>query len=169
MPCTLLLMRHSYAASEDGGRDFDRQLTPAGISLANATGVVLRDLDIKPDLIVTSSAARTVATGRCVADQFTPAIGQVPRDDLYLARSSAYLPAVQSEVTDATPTVLAIGHNPGIGSLINGLADDRFPISPATVGIYTIDADNWFDIPALNDRNATLTHLIIEGKLESNP
>lgn len=169
MACTLLLMRHSYAAAEDGMRDFDRPLTGAGVELAERTGLLLKKLGATPDLMITSSAARTVATGRCIAEQFPGDTPQVARDELYQARSSAYLPTVQSAATPETPTVLAIGHNPGIGTLMNQLADGRFPVPPATVGIYSIDADDWSDLPALNDRNATLTHLIIEGTLEPNP
>lgn len=168
MTRTLLLMRHSYAASEDSVRDFDRPLTDAGRRLARETGQLLKELNLVPNLIVTSAAARTVTTGQCVAEQFEPAVSQVAREDLYQARSSAYLPAIQSEVEPETSTILAIGHNPGIGTLITNLADRRFPVSPATVGVYTIDTEDWFEVPTLNDRNASMTHLIINGQLNTD-
>lgn len=167
MTCTLILMRHSYAADENSHRDFDRPLTDHGVSLADSTGQLLRDLNIVPQLIVTSSAVRTVTTARHVATQFDPSVPQVHRDDLYQAGPSCYLPAVQSEAAPDVSSVLAIGHNPGMSSLICGLAGERLPVPPATVGVFSLDAEDWFDLTSLSSQTATLTHLIVNGQLEN--
>ncbi|MEO2034449.1 MAG: histidine phosphatase family protein, partial [Planctomycetaceae bacterium] len=90
-------MRHSHAVGEHTCRDFDRQLTDDGIQLANATGSLLNELRIVPDLILTSAASRTVQTGECVAAQFESSIPLSSREELYQAGPSAYLPTIQSE------------------------------------------------------------------------
>lgn len=168
MICTLILMRHSHAADEHTCRDFDRQLTDDGIQLANATGILLKELSIVPDLIMTSAATRTVQTGECVAQQFESSIPLIPRHDLYQAGSSAYLPAIQSEATTDMRLILCVGHNPGIGSMISSLAGQRLAVAPSTAGVYSVDANDWFGLPSLNSQVAELTHLIVDAKLTSD-
>jgi phosphohistidine phosphatase len=162
-------MRHSHAVGEHGCRDFDRQLTNAGLQLADKTGQLLNDLAITPDLIVTSAAVRTVQTGQRIAAHFATEIPSVARDDLYQGNPSAYLPAIQSEASPDTSVILAIGHNPGIGSLISRLAETGVSVPPATVGIYSVDTDDWLELPALSNQSATLTHLIVDGQLTTHP
>lgn len=167
MICTLILMRHSRAVGEHTCRDFDRQLTDDGIQLAKATGILLNKLRIVPDLIMTSAASRTVQTGECVAKQFESNIPVIPRQDLYQADASAYLPSIQSQAVD-TRTILCVGHNPGIGSMISSLAGQHIPVDPATTAVYSVDADDWSGLPSLNNQVARLTHLIVGAKLTSD-
>jgi len=167
MTCTLILMRHSHAVGEHSCRDFDRQLTNAGLQLADATGQLLNDLAIAPDLIVTSAAVRTIQTGQRVAVQFTTEIPSVARDDLYQGSPSVYLPAIQAEASTETSVILAIGHNPGIESLISRLAETRISVPPATVGIYSVAVDDWHELPALSSQLVSLTHLIVDAQLKT--
>ncbi len=159
-------MRHSHAVGEHSCRDFDRQLTNAGLQLADTTGQLLNDLAITPDLIVTSAAVRTVQTGQRVAAQFTTEILSVARDDLYQANPSVYIPAIQAEASPETSVILAIGHNPSIASLISRLAETGISVPPATVGIYSVAVDNWHELPELSNQSVSLTHLIVDGQLK---
>ncbi|MCH2203666.1 MAG: histidine phosphatase family protein [Fuerstiella sp.] len=161
-------MRHSHAVDEYSCRDFDRQLTGAGIQLANQTGRLLNEMNIVPDMIVTSAAERTVATSRCVAEQFESDIPIAPRHDLYQAGPAAYLPAIQAEAMPDSSTLLAIGHNPGIGSLISGLAGRNLAVSPATAGVYSIGTDDWHEFSVLSNMVEQLTHLIINAKRQTD-
>ena len=165
MTCTLILMRHSYAADGHCCRDFERKLTGTGVGLAKATGKLMNERNITPDLIVTSAATRTVQTSECVAEQFESNIRLVLRPDLYQAGPSAYLPAIQSEAAPNTTTILSIGHNPAIESMISGLAGQRLSVSPATAGVFSIDAEDWFDLPSLNSQTAKFIQLIVGAKL----
>ncbi|MCH2213383.1 MAG: hypothetical protein MK110_18945 [Fuerstiella sp.] len=161
-------MRHSHAVGEYSCRDFDRQLTEPGRQLACETGRLLNDLHIVPSVIVTSAAARTLATGRCVAEQFKSNIPVVPRHDLYQAAPAAYLPAIQAEAMPDSSTLLAIGHNPGIGSLISDLAGRNLAVPPATAGVYSIAADHWTEFSVLSSMVARLTHLIIDAQQQTD-
>jgi len=158
-------MRHSHAVDEHNCRDFDRQLTKSGRQLAAETGQRLNELNVVPDFIIASSAARTMQTGQQVVAQFENDIPLIARDDLYQSRPSVYLPAIQSEGSPDTPVVLAIGHNPGIGSLISSLAAIRLAVPPATMGVYSIDTGNWLELSSLSTRISTLTHLIVDAQL----
>jgi len=167
MTCTLILMRHSHAADGQGCRDFDRQLTVAGVRLAADTGRLLSKLCIVPDLIVTSAAVRTVQTGRYLAEQFDTETRLVPRQDLYQAGPAGYLSAISAEAEPMISAILCIGHNPGIGLMISNLAGQRLAVPPAAVGIFEVDAEDWIQLPPLNSANSQLTHLIIDAQLSS--
>ena len=168
MTCTLILMRHSYAADGQSCRDFDRELTVAGIRLASDTGRLLSELCVVPDLIVTSAAARTVQTGQCVAEKLeSDTVQLITRLDLYQAPPVAYLSAIHLETTFVTSTVLCIGHNPGIEMLISSLAGQRLSVPPATAGIFEIATEDWFKLPSLSNENSQLTHLIVGAQLSS--
>ena len=167
MTFTLILMRHSRAADGQSCRDFDRELTVAGVRLAADTGRLLSELCVVPDLIVTSAAVRTVQTGHYVAEKLESHIRLVTRQDLYQAAPTAYLSAIHAEATPITSTILCIGHNPGIGLLISSLAGHRLTVPPATAGIFTIATAGWFELPTLSSEIAQLTHLIVGAQLSS--
>lgn len=165
MSLTLILMRHSHAADEPGCRDFDRPLTNAGVHLAEATGRLLGELGYVPELVVASAAVRTQATAGHVIDQFESAVQTHSSDELYQGPPSAYLPAIQNVVSPDTAVVMVIGHNPGIGSLICSLAGQRHSIPPATVGIFQLDTEDWFQLQGLNHATASFVQLIANGEV----
>jgi len=158
-------MRHSHAADAPGFRDFDRPLTTAGVQLAEVTGHLLRELGYVPDRVVASAAARTRATAEHVTEQFESAVETHSSDELYQAPPSAYLPAIQRIVHPNTAVVMAVGHNPGIGSLICSLAGHRHFIPPATVGIFQLDTDDWFQLKGLNHNSVSFVQLIANGEV----
>jgi len=165
MSCTLILMRHSHAASDHDCTDFERPLTPAGVELATATGQLLNELNVVPDLIVASAAVRTATTAECVSEQFDSNVHVSLRDELYQSGPSAYLPAIHATATSGTESMMVIGHNPAVGTLIASLARQYQSVPPATCGVYTVNTDDWFALTSLNREAATLTHLIVNGQL----
>jgi phosphohistidine phosphatase len=83
----------------------------------------MRDLRLAPDLILVSSAKRTMETMAALEPwDDTPLVE--PSDDLYLA-SEARLFANLRAVAETVRTVLLIGHNPGLHELAMTLTDPR--------------------------------------------
>src|ERR1700749_294585 len=64
----LLLVRHAKAEKETGGKDFDRPLKYIGMQDAGYMADRLKDKSFIPELIVTSSALRTLTTAEIFAD-----------------------------------------------------------------------------------------------------
>lgn len=120
----LLLLRHAKSSWEDTSTpDRDRPLNARGRRATVAMRRAMRELGLDPDLILVSSATRTMETMRLLEPwDDTPLIE--PMDDLYLA-SATHLLATLREVAETVRTVLLIGHNPGMHDLAMLLADPR--------------------------------------------
>jgi phosphohistidine phosphatase len=120
----LLLLRHAKSSWDSAGvPDRDRTLTPRGRRAAAAMRRAMRDLGLVPDLILVSSARRTMETMDALEPwDDTPLIE--PLDELYLA-SEARLLATLRGVAETVRGVLMIGHNPGMHELAVALTDPR--------------------------------------------
>jgi phosphohistidine phosphatase len=130
---TLLILRHGKAAQEeDGGGDRERPLTKRGKHAAELIGHLLRDDEIVPDRIISSSALRARDTARRVAAaaKFGGVIDEL--DELYLAEPEAYITALVERAGDAE-CVLVVGHNPGLEALAMILTGE--PASLPTAGL----------------------------------
>jgi phosphohistidine phosphatase len=129
---TLLILRHGKAAQDEGSGDRDRPLTKRGKHAAELIGHFLRDEDLVPDKIISSSALRARDTARRVAAaaKFSDVIDEL--DELYLAEPEAYITALVERAGDAE-RVLVVGHNPGLEALTMLLTGE--PVSLPTAGL----------------------------------
>ncbi len=108
MTCTLILTRHAKSAwNTDAPSDHARPLNKRGRRSAGALGQWLRDQELLPDQLLSSSAQRTRETWELMeleaAATFT--------ERLYHATPEIILDVLR-EATK--PTVLLLGHNPGL-------------------------------------------------------
>ncbi len=117
----LLLLRHAKASTiEAGGADRDRPLSPAGRQAVTAMRLTMRDLGLAPDLILVSTARRTLETLEALEPwDDTPLVD--PLDQLYLATAGQML-AELNRVAETVRGVMLIGHNPGVQELTMALA-----------------------------------------------
>jgi phosphohistidine phosphatase len=129
---TLLILRHGKAAQDEDGADRDRPLTKRGKHAAELIGHLLRDDELVPDRIISSSALRARDTARRVAAaaKFGGVIDEL--DELYLAEPEAYITALLAHAGDAE-RVLVVGHNPGLEALATILTSE--PVSLPTAGL----------------------------------
>lgn len=118
----LLLLRHAKSSWDAADvADRDRPLNARGRRAAAAMRRAMLEFGLLPDLILVSSARRTMETMNALEPwDDTPLIE--PMDDLYLA-SEARLFATLQAVAETVRTVLLIGHNPGMHELAVALAD----------------------------------------------
>jgi phosphohistidine phosphatase len=119
---SLLLLRHAKSSWDDSSRDdHDRPLDERGRRTAALLGAFLAERGPGPDLVLCSSARRTVET----FERLRPLLPSEPDVEiergLYLARRDELLERV-AEVPDTRACVLLIGHNPGIEELARFLA-----------------------------------------------
>jgi phosphohistidine phosphatase len=151
---TLLILRHGKAANEDSGLDRDRALTKRGKREAEQMGQRLREHDLVPDRIISSSALRARDTARRVAAEsgFRGAI--VELDELYLGEPEAYITATKQLAGDDDERVLLVGHNPGLEALALLLTGE--PTSLPTAGLI---------VCALPIANFSELSLEVSGKL----
>src|SRR5262249_13060434 len=113
-----------------------------GRKAAPRMGRLLVDRALHPDLIITSTARRAVATARAVADALATPARIVERRDLYLAEPSVYVDRLR-ELDHEFERVLVVGHNPGIEQLVGILtaSDNRMPT--AAIAVIELPIDTW--------------------------
>lgn len=129
----LTLLRHCHAARPDGTRDHDRPLDRRGRDTADAIGRWFVATGQVPDLVVTSSARRTVETvERAVAAGGWP--GEVrAADDLYLCDVGTVLDHATAALVDGHQHVLLVGHEPTWSAVVTALTGAHLAMPTGTL------------------------------------
>lgn len=157
-----MLMRHSHASSDNPAfSDHERPLTLNGRTLASETARLLITIGT-PDRILCSSAVRTRETADILAAELTPNKQPEAFESLYLAPPHEY-PKVCAEHLSDEETVLIIGHNPGIASLIATWANEHLSVSPATVAVFQVGVSDWQALTSGSEIQPKLSALITQG------
>jgi phosphohistidine phosphatase len=122
----LVLLRHAKSAWPDIA-DQERPLAPRGKRDAPEVGRWLARQGYMPDAVVCSTARRARETWDLVAAALSEAgRGAAPRvryePRVYEATVLGLLMLIR-EFAESAPTVLVVGHNPGIAEFAAGLAD----------------------------------------------
>jgi phosphohistidine phosphatase len=120
----LLLLRHAKSSWDDASMpDRDRPLNPRGRRAAAVMREAMRDLGLAPDVVLVSTARRTIETLEVLEPwDETPLVE--PMDSLYLA-DPIQLQAALHGVAETVRSVLLIGHNPGMHDLALNLVGPR--------------------------------------------
>ncbi|HYZ00211.1 MAG TPA: histidine phosphatase family protein [Candidatus Binatia bacterium] len=115
------LLRHAKSSWDDPGLpDHERGLAPRGVRDAKRMAGHLRDGNVAPELVICSSARRTV-------DTLEPLRPVLPRatilieDSVYAAPESQLLERLR-RIPDEVGSALLIGHNPGLQDLAAALS-----------------------------------------------
>lgn len=149
----LFLIRHAKSSWEDLTlEDFLRPLNKRGVKDASFMAKLLKEKNIKPDLIICSPSVRTKLTSEFFIKEldfeneiiFEKAIYEAPFEKLK---------KVLNNIDDKYKTIFLIGHNPGLCDLANSLCKDYFENIP-TCGIVEIDFDtnSWKNIQKENSK-----------------
>lgn len=113
----LLLLRHAKSSWEHVGLgDHDRPLAPRGRRAVDKLRRHLAALGAPPDLVLCSTARRTVDTWRGVAPAFPDAPPVEVASDLYGATAGELCERVRRSPASAG-CVLVVAHNPGLEDL----------------------------------------------------
>jgi phosphohistidine phosphatase len=117
----LLLLRHAKSSWDDPKLpDHARPLNNRGRQAAAALRGLMQTMAMTPDLVLVSSARRTLQTMQAIGP-FPTTTRTTPLDALYLANLPQLLETLGT-VEDGTRSVLLIGHNPGLHELALMLA-----------------------------------------------
>ncbi|MGI0048396.1 MAG: SixA phosphatase family protein, partial [Nitrososphaera sp.] len=117
----LLLLRHGKSSWKHPDLDdHDRPLGKRGKRDAPRMGKLLKEEDLIPDLIISSTAKRSKKTAQAVVESSGYA-GKIDLNpSLYSADPEAYLKALR-RVRDEFNMVLIVGHNPALENLVSML------------------------------------------------
>ncbi|MCH2144114.1 MAG: histidine phosphatase family protein [Phycisphaerales bacterium] len=159
----LLALRHAKSShSMPGLRDHDRSLNERGRNAAPRVGRLLARENLLPDLILCSSATRTMETTALV----TAAMECEPRtlflEELYLAAPDTILDAAMRHGEDCN-RVLVVGHNPGMEDVMTLLGLGMREMPTAALAHITFETDEW--LLATSARRITLENFWLARSL----
>src|SRR3954470_10762829 len=127
MAKTLHLLRHAKSSWDDGRlTDHERPLSARGVQAAQRIAGHFSRTQIRPDLVLCSSAVRTQETLAAIATALGDKTEVRIEAELYGASEYELLARVRS-VPDSIGGLLVIGHNPGIEDLAMSLDDGTDP------------------------------------------
>jgi phosphohistidine phosphatase len=150
---TLYCLRHAKSSwAEPGTDDHDRPLSPRGTRAAELVAVYLKQRGSAPHFALSSTALRAVETLAPIRRQLGLAFAT--DRGLYLAEPHALCQRI-AQVDDREPSLLLIGHNPGMHELAMQLAGrgdralrarlrERFPT--AALAVLELDVESWGEV-----------------------
>jgi phosphohistidine phosphatase len=148
---TLFLLRHAKSSwTQPELHDHDRPLNKRGKKEAPKVGNYMKDNDLIPDLILSSTARRAHDTARAVAEE-SGFSGQVDLyQDLYLSDTSCYLDILRCLPDDAN-RVLVVGHNPDLEELLTLLTDVTQHLTTASLAQVDLPITSWQELSEATD------------------
>lgn len=140
---TLLVLRHGKSSWSDPAlADHDRPLKKRGRRGAASIGRQLRDAGLEPGLALSSTARRARSTARrCLAAAGFETPLQLTRD-LYGGGAAAYVRTIEARAGD-DESVLVVGHNPDVESLVELLTGEAVVLKTAYLAVVRLEIDGW--------------------------
>ena len=141
----LFLVRHAKSSWDNPLLDdFSRPLNERGKRDAPRMAKRLKEKDVLITHMLSSTAKRTMATAKRFAEILNFPENQIQkRAELYHATSDKMLDVLQ-QVPNLYPTVMLVGHNPGLTELANRLSDWRMENIPTTgIVAFKFKIDDW--------------------------
>jgi len=164
----LLLLRHAKSSwADDGLADHERPLAPRGRKAGKQLARWIAEHEVRPDLVVCSSAVRAQQTFALVE----AALGDPPtstEDRLYAASCATLLARVR-QLPETASSALFVGHNPGLADLcllLTASSERRDRVAEnlptGALAVLELPIDAW---PAIETGEARLVELILPREL----
>jgi len=144
---TIYLVRHAKSSwSNPRLSDFNRPLNKRGKRDAPFMGEQLEEMEINPDLIISSPAKRAKKTALHIAEKISyPTKKIILKDEIYDASEKTLLNLIK-KVDDKIESLMIFAHNPGLTQLNNYISKKYIDNIP-TCGIVALESENkWSDV-----------------------
>jgi phosphohistidine phosphatase len=146
---TLLILRHAKAVPKDPDlSDHDRPLDDIGKKDALRMGKLIKDKDIIPCFIMSSTALRAKITAELVANGCNYEGDIILDNSLYEANKPKDYLAILETLSEKYSSVLIVGHNPVIEETIQMLTDssDVVTIPSCALAHLILPIEKWSDM-----------------------
>lgn len=148
---TLLILRHAKSSwKKPELSDHERPLNKRGKKEAPKVGAYLKENDLLPDLILSSTARRAQDTAQAVAEAcgFEGQVDLYP--DLYLSEATTFLDILHCLPDDAR-RVLVVGHNPDVEDLLILLTDITEHMTTSALAVVDLPITSWDELNEATD------------------
>lgn len=140
---TLLILRHAKSSWGDARlSDHERPLNARGAQDAPTMGRLLRQEELAPDLILSSSARRAVDTAQLVAESCGYEDEIFVLRTLYHGAPEDFMEAVHEHGGEAD-VILVVGHNPGLEELVEELTGEDEIMPTAALAHVSLAINSW--------------------------
>jgi phosphohistidine phosphatase len=157
---TVLILRHAKSSWKVPDiTDHDRPLNRRGKRDAPKMGRLLKEKELVPDLVISSTATRAKDTASAVAKNSGYKGKKIKFESLYAAEPADYL-AVIREITDNYQRVLIVGHNPSVEELIEMLTGEIHIIPTCTLAQIEFVIENWAAILSKRTEHGRLVEIL---------
>lgn len=144
----IVLVRHATAVKK-APTDFDRGLKKAGRKEARDMSKRLKDMEVKPSLMVSSPADRALETAKIFAKALGYATKKISkRDELYPDPSPKSFLSLIEGLDDKANSVVIFGHDPSLSGFARLLLPD-FDTALPKCGVLAVkvEVDSWAKVP----------------------
>jgi phosphohistidine phosphatase len=164
----LHVLRHAKSSWDDPSLDdFDRPLAPRGRRAAKKLGAYVQTAGIEPALVLCSPARRTVET----LERLGTLEGEVRLEPALYGASAEELLTVIRTTPAHVPSILLVGHNPGLQDLAVRFASAgdarqigrmREKMPTGAMASFEVDAEAW---DAVSPRAGRLVGYVVPKEL----
>jgi phosphohistidine phosphatase len=144
---TLLILRHAKSSwKEQDLPDHDRPLNKRGKNDAPRMGILLKDEDLIPDLIMSSTAVRAKKTAELVARACKYKGKIVLNRSLYGAEPAVYIKILEG-LSDKHMSALIVGHSPTVEETVELITGSLGVIMPTcALAQISLPIQNWAEL-----------------------
>lgn len=143
---TLILMRHAKSSWKDSHlEDHERPLNKRGKKAAPLMGKVIHEMELVPQLILSSTAVRARETVEAVID-VCKYKGQVEYlDSFYMNEPTVYIDRLRT-LPDEIERIMVVGHNPALEGLLQILSRQIESLPTAAVAHISLPINHWSEL-----------------------
>ena len=143
----VFLMRHGKAEDGFNKPDYERNLQAKGEKKTTKIAAFLLAQNIKPQLILSSAANRTIQTSEIIAQQLKISEDAIIKTKLlYLASANQMLDEIYA-LDDHIAEIMIVGHNPGISNLAAYLSNSDIAwLSTSAIVAIELETEKWNDL-----------------------
>lgn len=153
----LILIRHAKSSWKGDVPDHERALNARGREDAPKIARWMKTVEIRPELVLCSDAARAVETWDLMQPIFEEAGCSAPveyHSSIYKAAHGGNLSDLTETigaVDDAIQTLVVVGHNPSIEDLVLALTGESKRVTTCNVLDLRHAANSWFEFVGRGD------------------
>jgi phosphohistidine phosphatase len=148
---TLYLVRHAKSSWKQASLpDRERPLNKRGLRNAPEMGLRLKQKDAQVERIISSPAARAIATARLIASEINYPLEQIKQDErLYFTSFTALLELIR-QLPASVSGLMLVGHNPDMTALLHllcrsAIANDIADMPTCAIATLQFDTD-WVEL-----------------------
>jgi phosphohistidine phosphatase len=154
---TLLVMRHAKSDwKADFSGDHERPLNRRGVEAAGRMGRRLVELDLVPELVVSSTAVRARTTAALAMEKGGWETKLTLEPGFYGTGPETVL-GLTAQVT-GVDRLMIVGHQPTWSLVVMGLTGESVEMKTATVAVVDVPIAAWDDLPGASGTLRGLHH-----------